>query len=179
MTSPTTIPRRKETTMMTGSTSPSLIEDPQTIESRIRRTREEISWKKRDIKECRDRTEMIRKAQWDYVLRRRDRDDSIEAHVEKTVAVCAVTGVLGRRQTKKLERLKTEKERMEDRVREDRQQLEQAREEEKQRAQEKRREEQKREQRNARARNRYAQKKKTRDKGRDRADGQDHEPDPF
>ena len=168
--------------MVTGSTSPSLVtEDPRTIESRIRRTREEIGWKKRDIKECRDRTEMVRKAQWDYVLRKRDRDDSIEAHVEKTLAVCAVTGVLGRRQNKKLERLKREKERMEDRVRDDQQQLKEAREQEKQHAQEKRREQQKRERRNAKARERYAANKKSQGKGRDRDDGQDQEidQDPF
>ena len=166
--------------MLTGSTSPSLVtEDSRTIESRIRRTREEIGWKKRDIKECRERIEMIRKAQWDYVLRRRDRDDSIEAHVEKTVAVCAVTGVLGRRQNKKIERLKREKERMEDHVRDDQQQLKEAREQEKQRAQGKRREQQKRERRNAKARERYAGNKKSQGKGRGREDDRDIDRDPF
>ena len=103
------------------------------ISSRIRHLRDDRAQAERDVRTYRERIDLIGRAQIDYVLRPRDHDDSLEGHVEKTIAVCAITQVVKRRQQKNLKKCLARKRELELRIEDQKEEQKKAREEEKQR----------------------------------------------
>ena len=157
-----------------------MTESSEKLADRVRITREELAWVKREMEEARDRIGFARMAQWEYALRRRGHDESAPGHAAKTLGVVGVVELVKRREQKAVKKLSEEKRRLEAQLEEERRRLKEVREQEKRQEREAEAEREKRERRNGRRRERYAERKvgpaAERKKGRGRGRGGDREP---
>lgn len=103
---------------------------PAEISSRIHYLREHSRDTNHHIALYRERIRMTDQEQWRRVLRPRASDVSLEAHVEKTLAVCAALQILKRRQKRNLEKLIDKQLHLEAEMDQQRERLREAREEE-------------------------------------------------
>lgn len=145
---------------------------PAEISSRIHYLREHSRDTNHHIALYRERIRMTDQEQWRRVLRPRAPDVSLEAHVEKTLAVCAALQVLKHRQKRNLDKLIDKQLDLEAEMNQQRERLREAREEARKRDQEAKKESQRRRERNNQSRARNVGKKRTKDerRGRDDAD---------
>ena len=84
----------------------------------------------REVEASRARSDLLERARWDYLLRRRGRDEGMAAHAAKTLAVLAIIRKVQQREEKQRNEMLRERDDLESRIERERDELDRQREEE-------------------------------------------------